>query len=401
MKKKKALIVTEVFFPENFVINQLADDWLQDKLEFEVLTRNPSYPKAKVYKGYKNSLYSKGQYGEATVHRIPFTPNYDKSVTFKMISYISYIIFSFIFLLLKGNRYNRVFIYQTGPLTNALSVCFFKFFFKYKITLWVQDLWPQTVFAFGFKKTKGLTFFLNTLVGFIYRRCDFFLISCRGFESTIKSYLEKKQYCNIKWVPNWSLLDKDTTVKKIKLPGVFNFTFAGNVGKVQNLENVLLAYKDVSKVYKDVYLNIIGDGSNLDRLKELVEIRSILNVNFTGRKPLEDMSSYFECSDVLLLSLVDAEVYNIMIPSKFQSYLAASKPIFAVMNGEVSNLVNDYNIGFSSNPSDLKGISRGFMRFLELEESEYHKMSLRSKELLEKDFNKEILINKINKLFWL
>src|SRR5690606_40276263 len=51
------------------------------------------------------------------------------------------------------------------------------------------------------------------------------------------------------------------------------------------------------------------------------------NVNFTGRKPVHTMPNYFAASDVLLISLVDVPLYEIMIPSKFQTYLTAKKPI--------------------------------------------------------------------------
>lgn len=52
-KKKKALIIGEAFYPEDFLINDLVQEWEKDKYEFAVLTRAPSYPFGKVYEGYK------------------------------------------------------------------------------------------------------------------------------------------------------------------------------------------------------------------------------------------------------------------------------------------------------------------------------------------------------------
>ena len=61
MNSKKALVLGEAFYPEDFIINDLVKDWEKDGYKFEVLTRTPSYPFGKVYKGYKNKIYQKGR----------------------------------------------------------------------------------------------------------------------------------------------------------------------------------------------------------------------------------------------------------------------------------------------------------------------------------------------------
>ena len=48
-----------------------------------------------------------------------------------------------------------------------------------------------------------------------------------------------------------------------------HITFAGNIGKVQNLENIIIAFSRLSlKIASKAQLNIIGDGSNLNHLKK-------------------------------------------------------------------------------------------------------------------------------------
>ena len=55
--KKKVLVLGEAFYPEDFLVNDLVREWEKSGFQFEVLTRAPSYPFGKVYKGYKNKLY--------------------------------------------------------------------------------------------------------------------------------------------------------------------------------------------------------------------------------------------------------------------------------------------------------------------------------------------------------
>jgi glycosyltransferase involved in cell wall biosynthesis len=323
-------------------------------------------------------------------------PGYQKSLFIKLLNYISYIFLSFWLLLIIGRRFNKVFIYQTGPLTNALSPVLLKPLFKFKITIWTQDLWPETVYAYGLKKTKFLNFFLRHLVRFIYKGCNTILVSCKGFKSRINKLLSGKK---IFWIPNWPLINGFTEEKEY-LPGDFNFTFAGNIGKVQNLENVIKAFKSFEDKYPKVYLNIIGDGSFLEELKSYSNNLGAKNINFTGRKFLSEMPKYFAASDVLLISLVDEPIYEIMIPSKFQTYLTAKKPIFAIMKGEVVKMVKEYDLGYSSNPSCVNSIEKGFESFLKLNRVEIQNLSKNSLTLLEDQFSEIRIKEQVKTLFW-
>ena len=54
--KKKILIVTECFYPEEFKINELALEWRNKGYHVDVLTMVPSYPKSEIFDGYKNTF---------------------------------------------------------------------------------------------------------------------------------------------------------------------------------------------------------------------------------------------------------------------------------------------------------------------------------------------------------
>lgn len=393
---KKALILGEAFYPEDFLINDLVTEWEKNGYQFEVLTRSPSYPYGKVYEGYKNKIYQTTYFNTIKVHRFPVIQGYEKSTLIKILNYLSFIFWSFWIVLFIGKRFDKVFIYQTGPLTLATAGILLKKIYKAKVIIWTQDLWPETVYAYGFKKTKILSFCLGRFVKWIYKNCDFILVSCKGFIERLHCYVPEKY---IEFVPNWSLMEYNPTGKQ-RLPGCFNFTFAGNIGKVQNLENVVKGFGMFVKEYPDVYLNIIGDGSFLMGLKNIVEEEQIQNVNFLGRKSLSEMSNYYQASDVLIISLKDVPIYEIMIPSKFQTYLATHKPIYAIFNGEVCRLVKNNGIGLVASPTDLKSIAKGFSDFVKLSGIEKEIMSSNSERMLAEVFDKMKIIEKIDGIVW-
>ena len=149
----------------------------------------------------------------------------------------------------------------------------------------------------------------------------------------------------------------------VKLPGRFNFTFAGNIGKVQNLKNVVLGFEIFVADHKDCYLNIIGDGSEFQGLIDFVSQRKVGNINFTGRVPFNEMADFYQASDVLIISLIDSPVFELTIPAKFQSYLVASKPMLGIIKGEVKTLIEDNEIGFTASPGNPNDIALSFKKF--------------------------------------
>lgn len=395
MSDKKLLIIGEAFYPEEFIINDLAKEWSRKGFQVEVLTRNPSYPFGKVFPGYKNKIYQKTWFSDILIHRVYLFEGYQRNKFIKILNYLSFVFFASWVALWIGRKFDKVFVYQTGPLTVAIPGNLIKIFYGKPLTIWTQDIWPDTVYAYGFKKTPFLKKFLNALVSFVYNNSDSIAVSCEGFSKRLESYLKMPKA--VLWVPNWPIISEKSISPK-KLPGKFNFTFAGNIGKVQNLDMVILAFKKISLEFPDAWLNLIGDGSNLPELKSLVELNGIKNVNFEGRRPLKEMPDYFEGSDVLVLSLVGYPIYEIMIPSKFQTYLNYEKPIFAIMKGEVPQMATNYSLGLCASPDSLEEIEVGFKKFLQIDSQSLLEMGKNSKKLLENSFKREKNIDQLTTL---
>ena len=171
------------------------------------------------------------------------------------------------------------------------------------------------------------------------------------------------------------------------------------MGKVQNLENVILGFSKAFKVNNEAYLNIVGDGSHLETLKKIVADNEIKNVIFYGRQPLEKMRAYFEASDVLIISLIDDEIFRITIPSKFQAYLSANKPIMGVIDGEVKDMILKYGIGKVAEPNNIDSIAAVFEEFIKEGIEGDKNFGNKAKELNDSLFNREKNISKLTSFF--
>ena len=95
-------------------------------------------------------------------------------------------ILSSIFLFKCIGNTKHVFVYQVGPLTQIIPALFSKLIYNTKIFLWVLDLWPETAYPYGLKKTNFNKFLLNMFCKISYGFCDKIFVSNEGF---IKEFL--------------------------------------------------------------------------------------------------------------------------------------------------------------------------------------------------------------------
>ena len=105
------------------------------------------------------------------------------------------------------------------------------------------------------------------------------------------------------------------------------------------------------------------------------------------------MSGFYKASDFLIVSLVDEPVFSVTVPSKIQTYIAAKKPILAIINGDTADLVKDYNLGPCAHPSDVLGISNLFQECINMDGEQRYKFVSENDYLLDVIFNREKIID--------
>lgn len=392
---KKILIVTEYFYPEEFKINEIALEWKKKGYDVDILTQNPTYPYGKIYSDFKNSWFTKESWNGINIYRVKAVTGYKDSLFKKLLKYFAFMFFGSIVSLKIGKKYDYVFGFDIAALTCMVPAVVLNQFYKKPVTLWVQDVWPDSVYAYGFKKSKTLEFFLNRFVRYVYKNTSNFAISAKGFENKIKLYLDKPK--EILYGPNWADgFDKNLTEYSFSNENKTHFTFAGNVGKVQNLDNIIVAFAKLNKEYSEkVQLNIIGDGSHLSNLEELVKDRKIKNIIFHGKKPRNDMYMYFNASDFLIVSLEDKAIFSLTVPAKTQTYIATKKPIIGIINGEAAKIIEENNLGYVASPSNIKSITDTFKKAIDTNSLEIEQFTKNSEELTKTIFDKNNIINSL------
>ncbi len=397
----KILIVSQYFWPEDFKVNDIAFDYAAKGHEVTVLTAKPNYPKGSFYKGYGLFTRRNETHKGVKIIRTPIVPRRGGGAFFLVLNYLSFVFFSFFTsrFRVKGS-YDIIFCHLTSPITAALPAIWLKKRFKIPLVLWVLDLWPESVENTTNIKNKHLYRYLNKLVKYIYTQSDHILVSSRYFIDSVEEKLGGNKV-PISYFPNWA---EDIFVEDLKdsidlpaLPEGFNIMFAGNIGEAQDFESIALAAKKTQG--RGINWIIIGDGRKNDWLKKEIVKKDITNIVLLGRFPLNTMPDFFKKADAMLVTLKDAPIFRLTVPAKIQAYMASSKIILGMINGEANDLIKDSEGGYAVPAGDYESLAAKAMDLKNLNSEEKKNMEKSSRKYYLKHFSKSVLFQNLKEIF--
>lgn len=364
-RRLKILVVTQYFWPESFIVNDLVRNLATQGHEIEVLTGKPNYPEGKVFAGYTAVDYMRESFdGVVPVHRIPLRPRGNGGAKNLLLNYLSFVVNGLLFShrAVKGRLFDVIFVFAPSPITSAIPAIYLKWRFKTHLAVWVQDLWPESLSATGFIRNRLALRIIGWLVRAIYACADTLLVQSKAFITPIARYARCDK---IVYYPNSyqdSSLQPVTCTQipaelVVQLERNFCLVFAGNLGTAQSVETLVQAAENL-KHLPDCKLVLVGSGSMLGWLEEQKVQRHLDNLILAGRFPAEEMPQFFSRAAGLLVTLKRDEIFAYTIPSKVQAYLAAGRPIIAALNGEGARVVEEAGAGMSCPAEDAQGLAQ-------------------------------------------
>lgn len=143
-----------------------------------------------------------------------------------------------------------------------------------------------------------------------------------------------------------------------------DFVFLGNLGIAQDLMSVLKAVKAIAYI-PNFKVHFVGDGACLDEMKEYVKAARLEKiVIFYGRQPTEDMPMYYQLADACLVSLKADNAIGLTLPTKLQGYMAAGKPVIAMIDGSARDVIQESECGICVQPGDTEALSHAMRDFI-------------------------------------
>ena len=400
----KILIVSQHFWPENFRINDLAEELSNRGNDVTILTGLPNYPKGRFFKGYSFMSCGFGIKDKIKIIRVPVVPRFSSSKIQLAINYLSYV-FSASILgpFICRDKYDVIFTYAPSPLTVGIPGVLLKWIKKAPMVIWVQDLWPEVFRAVEAPKSNIFFYAVEVLIKWIYKNSNLILVQSKGFIAPTSKLAEDDT--KIEYFPNWAeslykpiknkILIKDLE----KIPAnEFIAMFAGNIGSAQSIETITEAAEKLKS--HPIHWVILGDGRKRDWLENEIEKKSLKNYfHILGRKPMELMPDYFSNADVLLATLRSHPVMCAWIPGKVQSYLACGKPIIGALDGSGAEIIEESKCGYAVRAGDSKGLAKSILTMSQNNKKEREKMGLNAIRYYKENFDRDTLITRLEGYF--
>ena len=400
----KILIVSQYFWPENFRINELAEELIKNGHKVTILTGLPNYPEGEIFEEFRENKLNFSIYKGIKIIRVPIYPRKKGRINL-ILNYLSFLISGtfYVILKLRKKKFDFVFTFQLSPITAAIPSIFYSLINKSVHILWVLDLWPDTLIDLGILKNKFKIRFFRIFVNWIYRRSDIILAQSKSFVANIKKSIPYKK--NIYYFPSWGELNLFTNevrpTNEIKPSNKFTILFAGNIGEAQDFESVIKAVKILSsKKINNFRIVILGEGSKkkwlINEIKNL-GIDSYFEIK--QKYPLEKMPSFFYHADALLVSLLDRNGFNMTIPGKIPFYLSSGIPIVGMINGEGSRIIKEAKAGFVCEASNYLELSNLILKMSFLDKNELKEIGKNGKSYCEKEFSKTKQVSRLLAIF--
>lgn len=121
--------------------------------------------------------------------------------------------------------------------------------------------------------------------------------------------------------------------------------FAGTLGPSYDILNLIEVAKLNAKNNNNICIVVAGDGPYKKEINQYIKIHGDNYIKYVGKlKPIELCNLFGQC-DIALSAYSNNS--NVEMPDKIYDYTAAGLPVINSLNGEVRDVINEYEFGVS------------------------------------------------------
>ncbi|MCR5675401.1 MAG: glycosyltransferase family 4 protein, partial [Lachnospiraceae bacterium] len=334
-EKQRIAVVSQCFWPEPFRINDICAEWVKRGYEVTAITAIPNYPQGDFYPGYGWTKRRQELHDGIRILHLPMTPRKQNKICL-ILNYISFLISGLIWARTTRRRFERVFIFETSPMTQALIGTTLAKRLHIPCDLYVQDLWPDNVEVVAGVKNRRVLSAISRMCDRIYRDSTQILVTSPSFVETLaergvprEKLLYWPQYAEDFYRPHRGVWtgdsktegmpsvagpaepvsgERETKERRIPDDDAVNIIFTGNIGAAQGLEILPQAAKLLKnrKTARPVRFVVVGDGRaresfEMELQRQKVEDRFVM----IPRQPAEEIPKLLGYCDAAFLSFMD------------------------------------------------------------------------------------------------
>ena len=316
-----------------------------------VLCGFPSYPNGKVSEEkYKGKFFYVEKMDDFTLIRLRLLPLASKGYLRRLILFINFNILTLLWMpkILRILSKTEV-VYALAPIMFSSLIAFFysritRVFFIYE----VSAFWPEELVAL-----KNNVYFIMLFFGRFFAKVSYTLPDMLVVISNFAAkYIENNYHPKspVYAMPigvdpaRFPTITKESSRKELiqknilpaALESKFIVLYAGVITKVTKVDNLVYAAKKLKNSQSNIAFLVIGEGEEKERL---IVNKSENMINNLHLLPFQDenlVPYIISSADVCVIPLSSEPIYETTVPTKFFDYLACSKPLIGICEGELA-----------------------------------------------------------------
>jgi glycosyltransferase involved in cell wall biosynthesis len=304
---------------------------------------------------YKNSGFKKI---DSVIHyTFKFYKTKSLSTIPRALSQLSQQLGFFKYLIKNVNKKTIVFTGTNPPLLLIL-IAIVKKFKNFKWILLVHDVFPENFVSSGILNQNGIIYKIaKSAFDWAYGQSDQLIVIGRDMKELIN--VKTNNSAPVDVISNWAIKNEvvptskkdNELVKSLGWQNKIVFTFFGNIGRLQGIDNLLKAIDKVTA--ENAAFLFLGGGHKAHLLEKYIIQNPYKNICYLGQIDDKNKSIGLNACDVSLVSLGEG-MLGLGVPSKSYFSMAAGKPLLIIADqlSEISMLVNEVGIGWECEPGN-------------------------------------------------
>lgn len=379
LKLKVILLITMYFPPE--IGGGSTGAWnralLFKEMGFKVfvLTGFPTYPSGRLDnpKYEKKRLFMTEYVGSFKVLRIRLIPLSHNGIIRPMIIFMSFLFLCIVYLPIIYKSIQAPYIvYARSPIifSSFIGLVYSKVF-QSRFFYEVPDLWPEELFFRKNLFSSALYFAGRILAKLSYYFPEKIITTTKYSERFLRDkYDPKNEVIGIPAGVNIQEFKgsakKEARVKLIDM-GIFDgqlsdkfiVLYTGRISAAQGIDRITNAAEKL-KHNRKIVLLVVGEGPDKKYLQKTKSQKNLDNLILLPPQRRELIPTIVSACDACTIFLSSEPIFQVVFPTKFYEYLACSKPIIGVCQGEIAELIRTRKIGqvcdFEKNADSLASI---------------------------------------------
>jgi glycosyltransferase involved in cell wall biosynthesis len=237
------------------------------------------------------------------------------------------------------------------------------------VLLLVHDVYPEAAILAGVLSPDGLLARVwRRATDWLFRRVARVVVLGRDAGELIAARMPDGA-TRIRVIPNWADVDEvrpgdpndNSLLRSLGLEGRFVLGYAGNMGRVHDIEMLLAAARTLRVRASGVHLLFIGSGSKAGLVAAAAAERDS-NVTLLGPRDRSEQDVFVNACHVAVMALAPG-MAGVGVPSRLYNVLAAGRPVVAAIDpdSEPARVLREEGVGIQTAP----GNSGAFVQAIE------------------------------------